>query len=87
MAAAEVQVKVADLPQVKAAFAEAAELVCSLRDLLQVWEPRVRCPQCGQRYAAWACGPTHASVAHLVRGDGEFRDVTPGLDDPPGGQT
>lgn len=38
-----------------------------LRSLLQAWEPRVVCPQCGQRYAARACGPSHALVWASVR--------------------
>ncbi len=44
-------------------------LVDDLRSCLQAWEPRVRCPQCGQRYSDLACGPTHAVVAQLVRGE------------------
>ena len=44
---------------VLALIAEARE-ARRLRDLLQAWEPRVTCPQCGQRYAERACGPTHA---------------------------
>lgn len=67
MASAEVRVKIADLPEVKAAMDEAAEMISRLRDLLQAWEPRVICPQCGQRYSDTACGPTHAVVMALVR--------------------
>jgi hypothetical protein len=47
---------------------EAAEMIESLRSLLQAWEPRVRCPQCGQRYSGSACGPAHAIAWHLVQG-------------------
>ena len=43
----------------------AAEVV-ELRDLLQLWEPRVNCPQCGERYRHRACGPTHAVIHALV---------------------
>ena len=60
------EVHVADLPQVKAALDEAAEVITALRDLLQAWAPRVRCPQCGERYSGRACGPTHAIVKNLV---------------------
>jgi len=64
MASAEIHI--ADLPQVKAAMDDAAELIRRLRSLLQEWEPRVTCPQCGQRYSAVSCGPTHAAVWALV---------------------
>lgn len=37
-----------------------------LLELLQAWEPRVKCLQCGQRYSKPPCGPTHASVAALI---------------------
>lgn len=40
-----------------------------LLELLRAWEPRVICPQCGSRYTARACGPTHAVVAGLLEGD------------------
>jgi hypothetical protein len=49
-----------------AAVIEPAETVEALRSLLRAWEPRARCPQCGQRYAARPCGPAHAEVRHLV---------------------
>ena len=55
----EVTVSVTDIPEV-------VELLARLRDLLQAWEPRVNCPQCGRRYVREACGPTHASVLNLV---------------------
>jgi hypothetical protein len=64
--AATLEVKIADLPQVKAALAEAAETITALRDLLQAWAPQVNCPQCGQHYDAWACGPTHGIIKVLV---------------------
>lgn len=63
---APVEVRVTDLPQVQAAMGEAAEVITALRDLLQAWAPRIRCPQCGQRYDEWSCGPTHAIVRNLV---------------------
>jgi hypothetical protein len=34
----------------------------SLRWLLQLWEQRVVCLQCGNRYSDRACGPTHAII-------------------------
>jgi hypothetical protein len=68
MATAEVRVTVTDLPLVKAALAENAETISTLRSLLQAWEPRIRCPQCGQRYTDSACGPTHAIVWFHVTG-------------------
>jgi hypothetical protein len=61
-------VRVADLPQVRAALEEAAETIGVLRSLLQAWEPRVRCPQCGNRYSEAPCGPAHAIVAFQVAG-------------------
>jgi hypothetical protein len=42
------------------------EMVTALRDLLQAWSPRAICPQCGQHYDEWSCGPTHAIVKNLV---------------------
>jgi hypothetical protein len=66
MASNEVHVTIADLPEVKARMDEAAELIHRLRGLLREWEPRVTCPQCGQRYSATACGPAHAAVWALV---------------------
>jgi hypothetical protein len=53
---------------VRQALSETDEMIESLRSLLQAWEPRIRCPQCGQRYGERACGPTHAIVWHLVQG-------------------
>lgn len=67
--AAEIEVKAADLPQVKQRLAELAETIQRQRSLLQAWEPRVRCPQCGKRYSESACGPTHAIVSALVKGE------------------
>ena len=58
----EVEVRVADLPQVKAALARASEEIAALRALLQTWEPRLRCLQCGERYSERSCGPEHAIV-------------------------
>jgi hypothetical protein len=58
----EVEVRVADLPQVKAALARASEEIAALRALLQAWEPRLRCLQCGERYSERSCGPEHAIV-------------------------
>lgn len=58
----EVEVRVADLPQVKAALARASEEIAALRALLQAWAPRLRCLQCGERYAERSCGPEHAIV-------------------------
>lgn len=66
MAAADV--RVADLPQVKAALARFAEEIGALRSLLQAWEPRVLCPQCGKQYSEWSCGPTHGIVKVQVFG-------------------
>lgn len=63
---AEVTVKAAGLPEVKAMFAQAAETIARLRDLLEAWEPRVRCPQCGSRYSDSPCGPTHTAVFALI---------------------
>ena len=40
--------------------------LAAARDLLQAWEPRVICPQCGQRYSCRACGPTHAVVSAIA---------------------
>ena len=67
MKAADIHVTIADLPQVQAALAEAAEEIGILRHLLAEWEPRVRCPQCGCRYSERACGPTHAIIWHQVQ--------------------
>jgi hypothetical protein len=67
---AQVEIRVADLPQVREALDEAAKMITALRGLLQEWEPRVRCLQCGRRYHDEACGPTHAIVWHLVKGEG-----------------
>lgn len=64
-------VLVADLPEVKSAIAALTEDRDELRALCQVWEQRVNCPQCGQRYHQRACGPTHALVWHLVKGETE----------------
>lgn len=47
---------------------ELEETVAQMKFLLQVWEPRVICPQCGNRYTQPACGPTHAIVENLVYG-------------------
>jgi len=58
--------RVADLPEVKAAFRDAAETISALRVLLEAWEPHVRCAQCGERYRDRACGPTHATVTALI---------------------
>lgn len=33
-----------------------------LRGVLTAWEPRVRCPQCGQRYSETACGFAHVQI-------------------------
>jgi hypothetical protein len=54
-------------------LASGDKMTLELRGLLQAWEPRVSCPQCGQRYTKTACGPTHAIVANLVfpSGDGD----------------
>lgn len=71
MARATLSIKVSDLPQVKAALAKADETIGDLRHLLQQWEPRVVCSQCGQRYAERACGPTHAVVMAMVNGPSE----------------
>ena len=68
MASAAVRVTTGDLPQVQRALAEAAEKIEALQSLLQQWEPRVLCPQCGQRYSERACGPTHAIVWFHVHG-------------------
>lgn len=68
MKSAAIEVRVADMPQVRAALTEAAETIEGLRVLLQAWEPRVRCPQCGQRYSERACGPAHAIVWFRVKG-------------------
>ena len=68
MAVAEVRVKVMDMPQVRKMASDAADLIGRLRSLLREWEPRVTCPQCGQRYRDRACGPTHAAVWALVTG-------------------
>lgn len=46
---------------------DSGELIETLRHLLQQWEQRVVCPQCGHRYSDRACGPTHAVVMNLVR--------------------
>jgi hypothetical protein len=35
--------------------------------LLVSWADRVSDPQCGQRYSATACGPTHAVIWNLTR--------------------
>lgn len=35
-------------------------------DLLVAWETRVLCPQCGKRYTAVGCGPTHAIISARV---------------------
>ena len=56
----EVKVHVADAPQVKAALARASEEIAALRALLQAWELRLRCLQCGERYSERSCGPEHA---------------------------
>ena len=53
---------------VPATMAEATEKIEALRSLLEAWEPRVVCPQCGQRYSEQACGPTHAIVWSHVHG-------------------
>jgi len=50
--------------------AETNDEIEALRGLLQAWEPRVICPQCGERYTTTACGPTHAIVHHLVYPEG-----------------
>lgn len=63
---ASISVKIADLPQVQAAIAEAAEMIRRLRELVQEWEPQVRCPQCGKRFSESACGPGHAVVWALI---------------------
>lgn len=63
---AAVSVKIADLPQVQAAMADATEMIRRLRELAQEWEPHVRCPQCGKRFSESACGPGHAVVWALV---------------------
>jgi hypothetical protein len=56
----EVDVRVSDLPQVKVALARASDEIAALRALLQAWEPRLRCLQCGERYSERSCGPEHA---------------------------
>jgi hypothetical protein len=68
-AAAKAEIKIADLPQVRDALQQAATLITDLRSLLQSWEPRVRCPQCGLRYSDLACGMTHASIMAMVKGE------------------
>jgi len=45
---------------------ELIRLAARRRSLLEAWEPRVTCPQCGERYSATACGPTHALVHDAV---------------------
>ncbi len=58
----EVKVKVADLPEVKAVLGRASDEIAALRALLQTWEPRLRCLQCGERYSDRSCGSEHAIV-------------------------
>lgn len=66
MEVATVGINLMDLPEVGAHFADAAGLIQRQRALLQAWEPRVRCPQCGGKYTDSPCGPSHAEIAALV---------------------
>lgn len=66
---ATVEVPIADVPQVKDALKRASVLIGDLRALLQSWEPRVLCPQCGLRYSDQACGATHAAIIAMVKGE------------------
>lgn len=61
-----IEVKIADLDEVKAVIERAGEEIAALRHLLREWEPRVRCLQCGERYSHRACGPTHAVISAQV---------------------
>lgn len=70
MAKAQVTVRVADLPQVKATIRALENERDDLRGLLQAFVPRVGCPQCGLRYSERACGPSHAVVWRLIDGGG-----------------
>lgn len=47
---------------------EAIDLSDTLREVLRAWHERcgITCLQCGQRYDASGCGPTHAIVANLL---------------------
>jgi len=38
------------------------------RALLRTWEPRVICPQCGQRYSERVCGFAHAAIQAALEG-------------------
>jgi hypothetical protein len=69
MASAGIQVNITGLPQVEQALNDAGTLINDLRSLLQAWEPRVRCPQCGQRYSGQACGTAHAAIIAMISGD------------------
>lgn len=42
------------------------ETLWRVAHLATAWEERVVCPQCGLRYMARACGPTHAEVVGLI---------------------
>lgn len=65
---APLEVNLLNLEAVKALEAERD----ALRDLVQSFEQRVVCPQCGNRYTtSLACGPSHALVARLVLGPQE----------------
>lgn len=68
MAKAEISVTLADLPTVKALVERLENEVDDLRHLLQTWEERVTCLQCGERYTKRACGPTHAVIRAMVEG-------------------
>ena len=68
MRTADVEVHVTGIPQVREMIEAMSEELVLLRTLVQSWEPRVRCPQCGQRYLARACGPDHALIMHAVQG-------------------
>lgn len=67
MAIGNVIVQVAGMPAVKRHVERLENEIDELRNLLQQWEPRVRCQQCGARYAHEACGPSHATIAAMVR--------------------
>lgn len=68
MAKATLTVRLADMPQVKTLVKQLENEVDDLRHLLQEFEPRVRCRQCGERYSHRACGPSHAIAAALIKG-------------------
>lgn len=64
-----IDIRIADLDEVKQRLQTLTNERDDLRHLLQAFEERVTCPQCGNRYTtSLACGPSHAVVARLVLG-------------------